>query len=330
LLMCYDSQRVDMRALVPGGDSAATVIGLIVQEIDRDKNVVFQWRSWDHFQITDATHENLLARQIDYVHGNAIELDTDGNLLISSRHMDEITKISRTTGEIMWRLGGKNNQFTFLNDSAGFSHQHAIRRLANGNIILFDNGNYHTPQFSRAVEYRLDEGKKTAELVWQYRNQPEAYGAAMGYAQRLENGNTLIGWGSTNPSVTEVRPDGTKVFELTFDSGIFSYRAFRFPWKTDPSSGGRGTPATYTLSQNYPNPFNTLTNILVGIPFESVISFKIYDAQGRQIQSVVDGIKQNKGDFFVKFDGSSLASGTYFYRLIGEGFSQTRKMILMK
>jgi len=55
--------------------------------------LIFQWRSWDHFQITDATHENLLASNIDYVHGNAIEIDTDSNIIISSRHMDEITKL---------------------------------------------------------------------------------------------------------------------------------------------------------------------------------------------------------------------------------------------
>jgi len=91
-----------------------------------------------------------------------ISYDNDGNLLISSRHLDEITKINRTTGSIIWRLGGKNNQFAFPNDSLGFSHQHAIRRIGNENILLFDNGNFRgisgsqpdtTAEFySRAVE----------------------------------------------------------------------------------------------------------------------------------------------------------------------------------
>jgi hypothetical protein len=142
LLMSYDPQIVDMRSIVPNGDSAAIVTGLIIQEIDANKNVVFQWRSWDHFNINGARYEDLSAHAIDYVHGNAIELDNDGNLLISSRHLDEITKINRSTGAIIWRLGGKYNQFTFPNDSLSFSYQHAIRRLENGNILLFDNGNY--------------------------------------------------------------------------------------------------------------------------------------------------------------------------------------------
>jgi hypothetical protein len=231
LLLSFDPEPVDMSQIVQAGDTSATVIGLIIQELDREKNVIFQWRSWDHFQITDATHENLLASTVDYVHGNALEVDVDGNLLLSCRHMDEITKIDRETGEIMWRMGGKNNQFTFINDSLGFSHQHAIRRLPNGNITLFDNGNFHSPSFSRALEYRLDEQNRTMELVWQFRNTPNNYGYAMGYVQRLDNGNTFIGWGTSNPTLTEVRPDGSKALELTLPSGIYSYRAFRFPWK---------------------------------------------------------------------------------------------------
>ena len=87
LLMAYDPQPVRMDTIVPGGDPSAIVIGLIVQELDFNKNVVFQWRSWDHYQITDATEDiNLTQHTIDYVHGNAIDLDYDGNLLLSSRN----------------------------------------------------------------------------------------------------------------------------------------------------------------------------------------------------------------------------------------------------
>ena len=144
-LLSYDPEYVDMSKIISGGNPNALVTGLIVQRIDAEKQVVFQWRSWDHYQITDATHENLLASTIDYVHGNAIEIYNDGNILISCRHMDEITKINSTTGDIIWRLGGKNNQFTFVNDSIGFSHQHYVRQIDSTHISLFDNGNYHSP-----------------------------------------------------------------------------------------------------------------------------------------------------------------------------------------
>lgn len=230
LLMAYDPHVIDMSAVTPGGNPAAVVAGLIIQELDRAKDVVFEWRSWDHFQITDVTSRSVTAPTIDYAHGNAIERDVDGNLMISSRHMDEITKISRQDGHVIWRFGGKNNEFTFVNDPDRFSQQHSIRRLPNGHVMLYDNGNFHLTPHSRAVEYALDEQAKTATLVWEYRTSPDTYGAAMGSVQRLANGHTVIGWGATSPALTEVTPGGDKVEEIAFPNGVFSYRGFRHPW----------------------------------------------------------------------------------------------------
>jgi hypothetical protein len=231
LLMAYDTQIIDMSLIAPGGRFGARVIGLILQELDQQKNVVFQWRSWDHFQITDMWDQNLLARPVvDYAHGNSIDADPQGNLIISSRHMSEVTKISRSTGEILWRMGGRKNQFTFVNEPISFSYQHDAKLLPNGHLTLFDNGNYHVPQFSRAVEYAIDETERTATLVWQYRLQPDVFGRLVGSVQRLPNGNTLICWGATSPSATEVAPDGSIVWDLRFDENITTYRAYRFEW----------------------------------------------------------------------------------------------------
>ena len=205
-----------MSQIVPGGNPAATVYGLIVQEVDTHRNVVFEWRSWDHIDITDS-NQDLTAQVIDLIHGNAVGLDFDGNLLISSRHLDEVTKINRQTGAIIWRWGGKRNQFTFIGDNRRFSHLHDIRLLPNGHYTLYDNGNGLTPEYSRALEYVLDQTHKTATLVWEYRNTPDVFAWGMGNAQRLPNGNTMIGWGTTVPTLTEVTPDGRKAFELTMD-----------------------------------------------------------------------------------------------------------------
>ncbi|MEJ2636436.1 MAG: aryl-sulfate sulfotransferase [Calditrichia bacterium] len=236
LLMSYDGQLVRMDTVVEGGNPNAFVRGLIIQELDNEKNVIFQWRSWDHFKITDADPNiSLTDSIIDYVHGNALEVDDDGNILVSCRNMSEITKINRETGEIIWRWGGRNNQFTFLNDNRGFSLQHNIRRIDNGHYTLFDNGNYHDPQFSSALEYELDQQNMTATLVWSYRDS-SIYSPFMGNVQRLENGNSLIGWGGTfngTPGITEVSEDGTKQLELIFENPYINYRAFRFPWKTN-------------------------------------------------------------------------------------------------
>lgn len=230
LLMAYDPQIVDMSQIIPKGFPEATVLGLIIQEIDRDKNVVFQWRSWDHFQILDAVGIPFSRTTIDYVHGNSLDVGPDGNILLSSRHMSEVTKISRATGDVLWRLGGKNNQFRFIGDPIGFSYQHDARWLPGGHVTLFDNGNFHSPRFSRAVEYEVDEEKMTAKLVWEYRHDPDVFGSAAGSVQRLSNGNTLIGWGFTMPTLTEVTPGERVVLELSFDPGIATYRALRFEW----------------------------------------------------------------------------------------------------
>jgi hypothetical protein len=230
-----------MSTVVPNGNPNATVIGLIIQELDAAKNVVFQWRSWDHYQITDMVetpNQSLTAPFIDYVHGNAIEADADGNLLVSSRHLNEVTKIDRQTGDIIWRLGlnAKNNEFTFVNDPRGFSHQHDVRRLPNGHITLFDNGNELVPEYSRAVEYQLDETNMIATQVWEYRHAPDIFGNALGSARRLAGGGTIIGWGHTSPDpkVTEVHADGSLALELGFNSTTAtSYRAIRSPWRTN-------------------------------------------------------------------------------------------------
>ncbi|MEO6168039.1 MAG: aryl-sulfate sulfotransferase [Chitinophagales bacterium] len=244
-LLAVDAPTIDMTAY--GGLADATVKGLIVQELDADGQVVFQWRSWDYFLFTDANQFNPLTNAtVDYVHGNAVERDTDGNILISSRNMDEITKINRQTGEIMWRMGGENNQFTFVNDNIPqhFSQQHDVRRLANGNITILNNGNYLPLQISSAKEYQVDEINKVATLVWYYEhpyvNGLPVFSKASGNAQRLPNGNTMISWGTITfykglPSMTEVNMNKNIVWEMTFvKDGQKSYRTFKFDW--DPCS----------------------------------------------------------------------------------------------
>lgn len=331
LVLAYDPEIVNMGIIVNGGDTNATVVGLIIQEVDQHHNVVFQWRSWDHFEITDAWHQNMDSSFIDAVHGNAIEIDNDGNLIISSRHLDEITKINRTTGEIMWRLGGKNNQFTFLGDTLKFTYQHAVRRISNGHLTLFDNGNFHSPQYSRAVEYSLDEVNKTATRVWQYRHTPDIYGYWGGYVQRLANGNTLICWGGTTPTITEVQPNGTIAFEGTFSGGIYTYRAYKFDWSGPPVSIKNGhdvLPSSYKL-KNYPNPFNPSTNISYDIPNAGFVNITVFDILGKQIAVLVNE-KQSAGSFSVKWDAANFPSGIYLYKITSGSFSETRKMILLK
>ncbi len=238
LIFAYDPQPVDMSLIVSGGDPNAIVIGGIIQELDENKNVVFQWRSWDFIDITES-YADLTASTIDYVHLNAIEADNDGNILFIGRSLSNVIKISRATGEVMWRLGGSENDFTFINEHPQnapdyISGPHDIRRIDNGNITLFDNGAAHNPPYSRGVEYELDEQGMTATLVWEYQHDPDIFSFAMGSMQRLPNGNSLIGWGSASatgePILTEIHPDKTVALELFYPPEVTSYRSFKFPW----------------------------------------------------------------------------------------------------
>ena len=166
---------------------------------------------------------------------NAIDVDTDGHILLSSRNTSEITKINRDTGEIIWRLGGAHNQFTFVNDPLnGPRNQHAVRMVTTNRYTMFDNGNLHSPPVSRGVEYLLDPTNMTATIVWQYPPAPTTslYSFYMGNVQRLPNGNTLINWAVGNlPKLTEVRPDGTKAYEMNWANGYEAYRVWRCPWQ---------------------------------------------------------------------------------------------------
>ncbi len=160
---------IDMSQYIEGGDTAAIVVAHDVIQMDANDNEIWRWRSIDHYDILDVDqYVDLTLHQIDWTHSNSIEIDTDGNILLSTRNFDEVTKIDRTTGDIIWRLGGERNQFTFINDTRGFSRQHSVRRLSNGNLILFDNGHYLIPEYSSVVEYEIDEQNFTATLVRRY------------------------------------------------------------------------------------------------------------------------------------------------------------------
>jgi hypothetical protein len=240
VLIAYDDQPYAMDTVVPGGDPNAVIEGLIIQELDSNHNVVFEWKSWDHFHITDNTYLSpWTGSNLAFIHANAIDIDFDGNFIISSRQLDEITKIHRTTGEVIWRFGGSQNDFILLNDYP-FTHQHSIRSLGDNRYILFDNGNYSAQytggsNISRAVEYELDTNLMTATKVWEFIHPDSLYSPSISGVQRLPNGNTLIDFGNLQwlglgSIVTEVDTNNQIVFQLEYDNGGNLYRAQKFDW----------------------------------------------------------------------------------------------------
>jgi len=239
LLFGYYLTEVDMSKIVDGGYPNALVSGGVIQELDADKNVVFQWRTWDYFDFDPYLREKRRTANpiVSAFHLNTITLDTDGHIIVATPLIAK--KINRQTGDIIWNLGGDENEFSFagIDSTAGISavSGHMFYRIDNGNFLVYDNGARSGDSGSEIHEFRLDEQNLVAELIWTYTPDQIINGWHRGNAQRLPNGNTFIGWGGASgspiPACTEVTPDGEKVFELSFDNpDVESYRAFRFPF----------------------------------------------------------------------------------------------------
>lgn len=244
LLMGYYLTPIDLSEKVEGGHAMAYVDGAVVQELDADKNVVFQWRSWDYINLDLVPWQmvpNNTQQILNIFHLNAITMDQDGNLLLGTPGMG--MKVSRQTGQVMWIIGGFLNQFTFENidpqEGVGDLGGHIFHRLNNGNILVYDNSPFPWQEgadviSAEAVEYRLDEDSLTAELVWKYTPDSLISGWHAGSAQRLPNGNTVIGWGGPPVEAkslvySEVNTEGNRVMDLYFEGdNVESYRAFRF------------------------------------------------------------------------------------------------------
>jgi len=263
VVLGFDVRPVDMSVLVPGGRPDAKVTGAVIQERTLTGTTVFEWKSLDHIPVTDVTEDiELLQPGIDYIHVNAVVEDTDGNFLVSCRHLDEIIKINRSTGAVMWRLGGsasKGNQFTFLNDNVGFtgfSHQHDVFRTAGGRIMMMDNGNLKDTPYSRAVEYEIDETLKTARLTWSFRPSPDIFVPTMGSVQETENGNIVIGWGNSQSPIIahEVSRDGTIQAEIRFVGiRISSYRVRKAVFAMSGAERAVTSPGTYMFTRGDSN-----------------------------------------------------------------------------
>ncbi len=234
----YYLTQMDLSEIVDGGYPNAMVSGGIVQELDQDDKVVWQWRSWDHYDPQNYTFGRRSNRQtVSEFHLNTINLDTDGNLFLATPSWSK--KINRQTGEIMWHLGGYENEFSFVGvdslDGVSDVTGHAFYRLENGNVLIYDNGPRRGSGTSEAHEYQIDEENKIATKIKTFTPPSDIAAWHRGNAQRMPNGNTLVGWGGASgaevPTCTEFDADGNVVFEAFFDNpDVESYRAVRFPY----------------------------------------------------------------------------------------------------
>jgi arylsulfate sulfotransferase len=231
LFLAYNQRHVNLSSAGGPADTVLTGHQLIREDANGDQHVVFD--AWDHFNSSQNVEP--VSGQVDFDHPNSVVLDHDGNYVVSWRDLDAITKINAATGAIMWTfaspLSALSSDFTITGDPLnGFSAQHSVRVLDNGDLLMFDNGTRHSTLATRVVEYKLDEAAHTATMVWQFSHVPPIYTQFTGSVQRLQNGNTFIGWAwPPNVVATEVTSDGTTVWEapLVSQGSQFPYRFTR-------------------------------------------------------------------------------------------------------
>jgi hypothetical protein len=89
------------------------------------------------------------------------------------------------------------------------------------------------------------------------------------------------------------------------------------------------TPSSFSLSQNFPNPFNPTTNIEFALPKSGLVTLRVYDILGKEVATLVNEVK-NAGSYSVDFSASNFTSGVYFYKIETNGFSDIKKMMLIK
>ena len=243
LVMSYLIVPWDLSKL--GGRSDGLLETNVVQEIDVESGaVLFEWHTLGTIGLGESYRPAPRERGKvhDPYHLNSIALDSDGNFIVSARHTNAVYKIDRGTGELLWRLGGKESTFD-MGPGTTFKLQHDARPGPNGTITLFDNVAEDLPargRSSRGIRLALDEDERTASLVEKFEHPDGLLSPTQGSMQPLEGDGAFIGWGGLQPYFTEFDADGRTVFDAHFATeGVESYRAYRMPWAAD----APGTPS---------------------------------------------------------------------------------------
>lgn len=236
----YVRENVDMSSY--GGSTSVKLVELVFQEVVNNQ-VVFEWNSADYPELLGATdtmyyEQYATSERVDYFHFNSLSIDpNDQNFILSARHTNQIYKIDRTTGAIIWRFGGNNDDFNLTGNQI-ISHPHHATILDNGHLLLFDNGVTKTPQESRIAEFNLDETNLIANLVYEY-HEDGRYSDIMGSVQKLNN-NYIIGWGgniysqinANKSDITEIDFNGNIQLDISFTNNpnrfTYSYRALKY------------------------------------------------------------------------------------------------------
>jgi hypothetical protein len=237
LFCIYDPIPYDLSPI--GGPKNGVLHDGVIQELDiATGRKLFEWRASQHvglnesyapLPVGDSSH-----LPYDYFHANSIGLAADGNIIISSRHCWTTFKLDKTTGAVMWRLGGKKNDFQ-QDDRSKFAWQHDFRQRRDGTYSVFDNGAGITKvhPYSRGLIMKMDEAARRVTFVAEFVHPDKISAPTQGCFRELADGGSFIGWGQ-DPYFTEHNPDGSVRFAGHLPLDNQSYRAYKAEWSGMP------------------------------------------------------------------------------------------------
>ena len=263
LMSAYEPMEYDLTAY---NISNGWLADSIFEEIDiATNNLIFSWRASEHIAL-NASYADPGATGIssdspyDFFHINSIEKDDSGNYLISARHTHGIYYINGTNGDVIWTMGGKDNQFEDKSDgqATNFAWQHDARWRNTDltEMTLFDNGAadwVKTENETRGLWLSIDYDDMSVTLKQDYISPEGILSISQGSVQVLSNGNVFMGYGS-NGAFIEYTNDGQVIWDVQFgiigNASVQSYRAYKQNWQGFPSwnpsisAAGNGTDNT--------------------------------------------------------------------------------------
>ncbi|HTW10264.1 MAG TPA: arylsulfotransferase family protein [Acidimicrobiales bacterium] len=234
LITSYHTEAADLSSV--GGPSKGYVLASTAVEVDvASGKLLWRWESLDHVPIS-ATYQKFSGgteqAPFDYFHINSIAVAPDGDLLISSRNTWCVYKVSRTTGEVLWRLNGKDSDFA-MGEGTHFYWQHHVRPHGNGVLSIFDDGAAPAEEtLSRGLVLNLDETAMTCTLG-RSTSHPGVLAVAEGSVQLLKDGGMLVGFGA-EPYFSRFSAQGELLVDGRLPDDVTSYRAFVADFATVP------------------------------------------------------------------------------------------------
>lgn len=254
LVTIYDPTLADLTSM--GGPEIGWIYDGLFQEIDiATGDLIFEWRASEHLDINNTYHPltapagNRRDAAFDYFHINSVDKHTDGNYLISARHFHAVFCVSKDTGEILWTLGGKANDFQDLSDgkATDFAWQHDARWHPEINAMTIFDNTAHSGEdpksASRGMVVSLDIPNRQATLRGEYHHPFHIQTVSQGNVQLLNGTNhVLVAWGHS-AAYSEFSADGQLECNVHFGASAYfnfgrvvSYRVLKGEWTGNPQT----------------------------------------------------------------------------------------------